>query len=104
MKAARHSEHERKVIDRISLLKLARETVVLRRGEDGIYTGACPFHFPQPGRSTLRVNARRKFFVCSARHCQAAGDVVGWVQRLRGYTFLEAWEKLLARDRDGGEL
>ena len=83
-----------KVKEAVELIEVIGEHVVLRKaGRE--YVGLCPFHNERSG--SFYVNADKQVYHCHG--CQAAGDVVRFVQEIHGVSFIEAVQELADRAR-----
>ena len=77
------------VRDRVSLLDVVRQNVSLkRRGRD--WWGCCPFH--QEDSASFHVRDEQGYYHCFG--CGAHGNVLDYVQQIRGLNFPEAVEYL----------
>jgi DNA primase len=84
--------------DDINLSEIAeKEGVELQEHGRGLYRGKCPFH---PDKDPSFFIYEEKRFKCFG--CGAAGDVVTFVQKIKGISFPRAMEYLglPMRDRD----
>ncbi len=87
----------RKVRESIDVVSLIGEYVALKRS-GASFKGLCPFHSEKS--PSFYVHPQRQFFHCFG--CQASGDVISFIQRLEGLTFVESVRRLA--ERGGVEL
>ena len=81
------------VKERTSIVDVVRDHVTLRNAGTGSMKGLCPFHDEKSPSFTVRESAGT--FHCFG--CGEGGDVVAFVQKVDGLTFVEAVERLAAR-------
>ena len=80
------------VRDRTDIVDVISHHVELKRS--GVnHVGLCPFHDEKT--PSFNVNGARQFFHCFG--CGASGDVIGFLMRLDGRTFIEVVEDLAQR-------
>jgi DNA primase catalytic core len=76
---------------RITVSSIISNKVELKkRGRE--FTGLCPFH--SENTPSFTVNDHKQFYHCFG--CGEHGDIVGFVMKIYGLTFIEAVEKLAA--------
>ena len=80
------------ILQRIDLVQLIGEQVVLRRSGRR-YVGLCPFH--QEKTPSFSVDPDRGLFYCFG--CQTGGTAFTFIQKMEGITFPEAVEQLAER-------
>ena len=85
------------VRDRADIVAIIGDVVPLKRAGAN-WKGLCPFH--QEKSPSFNVNPGRQIFHCFG--CQVGGDVIGFVMKLEGLTFIEALRSLA--DKVGVEL
>ncbi|GAA1753615.1 DNA primase [Nostocoides vanveenii] len=81
------------VKERTSIVDVVRDHVTLRNAGTGSMKGLCPFHDEKSPSFTVRESAGT--YHCFG--CGEGGDVVAFVQKVDGLTFVEAVERLAAR-------
>ncbi len=79
--------------------------VTLRNAGGGSLKGLCPFHDEKS--PSFNVNPQRQFFHCFG--CQEGGDVIGFLMKIDGITFVESVERLAEKygvplRREGGDV
>lgn len=78
-----------KVIDNSDILEVIGEYINLeKKGND--YKGLCPFH--NDSNPSLSVSPQKKVFKCFS--CNAAGNVISFVQRIENISFMDALKKV----------
>jgi DNA primase len=82
----------RKVRDSVDVVSLIGEYVALKRS-GASFKGLCPFHSEKS--PSFYVHPQRQFFHCFG--CQASGDVISFIQRLEGLSFVESVRRLAER-------
>ncbi|MGE4108577.1 MAG: DNA primase [Bacteriovoracia bacterium] len=82
----------RKIKDKVSILEIVGEHVVLRK-QGANYTGLCPFHSERS--PSFSVSEQKQLFHCYG--CKAGGDMISFLVDLHGITFIEAVEELASR-------
>lgn len=101
-----NSEDIAAVRDRARLDDVVGDVVVLRSAGGGNYKGLCPFHDERS--PSFHVTPEKGFWHCFG--CGEGGDVIDFVRRVDGLSFVEAVESLAGRvgvtlryeDADGG--
>ncbi|MCA9672735.1 MAG: DNA primase [Myxococcales bacterium] len=78
--------------DRTDIVQVIGRYVELKRS-GGNHKGLCPFHDEKT--PSFNVNADKQFFHCFG--CQESGDVIGFLMKLEGRTFMEVVEELAQR-------
>ena len=69
------------------------EYVTLKSAGGGSYKGLCPFHDERT--PSFHVTPSRGLYHCFS--CQEGGDLIGFVRKIEGLTFVEAVEKIAGR-------
>lgn len=78
-----------KVIDNSDIVEVIGEYINLKKkGND--YKGLCPFH--NDSNPSLSVSPQKKVFKCFS--CNAAGNVISFVQRIENISFMDALKKV----------
>ncbi len=80
------------VKSKIDIVEVIGERVVLKKAGRH-FKGLCPFHSEKS--PSFIVSAERQSFKCFG--CQEGGDVISFLQKYDGYSFLEALEMLAKR-------
>jgi len=80
------------VRDRADIVAIIGEVVPLKRAGTN-WKGLCPFH--QEKSPSFNVNPARQIFHCFG--CHVGGDVIGFVMKLEGLSFVEAVRSLAAK-------
>lgn len=85
------AERAAQVRQRVTLSGVIGRDVKLRKAGRGELTGLCPFH-AQKNDGSFMVNDAKALFHCFS--CGANGDVLDYVMRRKGMTFVEALREL----------
>jgi DNA primase len=81
------------VRERTNLVEVISESVPTLKRRGRRFVGLCPFH--QEKTPSFHVNPETNHFHCFG--CQEGGDAIAFLQRIEGYTFLEAVRALAER-------
>lgn len=82
----------REIVEQTDMVAVVGEVVELRKAGASV-RGLCPFHHEKT--PSFHVQVQRKLYRCHG--CQEGGDVIAFVRKTRGLSFIEAVEYLAER-------
>ncbi|MGZ6371160.1 MAG: DNA primase, partial [Bdellovibrionota bacterium] len=92
MKGKFTPEFRQAIKDKVNLVDVVREHVILRK-TGGNYMGKCPFH--SDGSPSFSVSETKQLYHCFG--CGKSGDLFAFVMELQGISFQDAVEELAER-------